>query len=109
MGNPNSGKGKASMYEDLMHYQKTKKPKWKTEYLIEENIEREEIFCKLPDITEIEQDEDTNIDQELDMPKMQDFIDVIEESEILNDKDLSVELLFLMNYFIKMRNNTNGE
>ena len=47
--------------------------------------------------------------EELDEPNLQDFIDVIEDSNILQDKDLSVQLLFLIEYFLKMRMNTNNE
>ena len=109
MGNPNSGKGKASRAEDLMQHQRNKKPKRKTENIEEENFERENTFCKLPDISENNQELVQDFDLEIDQPKMQDFIDVIENSDILEDKDLSAELLFLMNYFITMKKNKNIE
>ena len=47
--------------------------------------------------------------EELDDPSLQDFIDVIEDSDVLQDKDLSLQLLFIMQYFLKMRMNTNNE
>ena len=100
MGNPNSGKGKASKLEELMNYQKHKKPKRKSEESVEENEYQTEITCcKLPEITENNQE----ICEEADKPTMQDFIDVIEDSKILHNRDLSLQLLFLMNYFIKMK------
>merc|ERR1739838_79224 len=69
MGNPNSGKGKASKLEDLMNYQKHKKPKRKSEESVEENEYQTEITsCKLPEITENNQE----ICEEADKPTMQD-------------------------------------
>merc|ERR1711892_361304 len=56
MGNPNSGKGKASRAEDLMQHQRNKKPKGITENIEEENFKRENTFCKLPDISENNQE-----------------------------------------------------
>ena len=106
MGNPNSGKGRASKFEDLMNYQKHKKPKRKSEESVEENEYQTEIpCCKLPEITENNQE----ISEELDQPIMQDFIDVIDHSQILHNKDLSLQLLFLMNYFIKTKMQNNVE
>ena len=107
MGNPNSGKGAASRLEDLMNYQKNKKPKIKCESPIEKHCETENTFCKLPDITANKQEMPES--EELDDPSLQDFIDVIEDSDVLQDKDLSLQLLFLMQYFLKMRMNTNNE
>ena len=105
MGNPNSGKGKASKLEDLMNYPKNKKTKRKNEEPVEENeYEAENQLCNLPDIEENNQE----ISQILSQPKIKDFIDVIKDSNILLDKDLSLQLLFLMNYFIKMKMNTNN-
>ena len=105
MGNPNSGKGAASRAEDLMNYHKTKKHKRQPENQKEENFEDENTFCTLPNIVENKEE----VTEDFDHPIMQDFIDAIEESEILLDKDLSTQLLFLINYFIKMRTNSNLE
>ena len=80
MGNPNSGKGAASRLEDLMNYQKSRKPKRKYESPVEKHCETENIFCKLPDITENKQEMPES--KELDEPSLQDFIDVIEDSDI---------------------------
>ena len=107
MGNPNSGKGAASRLEDLMKYQKSKKPKRKCESPIEKHCETENTFWKLPDITENKQEMPES--EELDDPSLQDFIDVIEDSDVLQDRDLSLQLLFIMQYFLKMRMNTNNE
>ena len=107
MGNPNSGKGAASRLEDLMNYPKNKKPKRKCESPVEKNCETENTICKIPDIAENKQEMPES--EELDEPSLQDFIDVIEDSDILQDKDLSLQLLFLIEYFLKMRMNTNNE
>ena len=109
MGNPNSGKGAASRLEDLMKYQKSKKPKRKCESHVKKHCETENTFCKLPDITENKQEVPHSEEFKLDEANLQDFIDVIEDSDILQDKDLSLQLLFLIEYFLKMRMNTNNE
>ena len=98
MGNPNSVKGTASKLEALMNYQKQRKPKEKSE-------DQEEEENKLHETTENDQE----ISQELDQPTMKDFIDIIEDSNILQDKDLSLQLWFLLNYFIKTKMNRNNE
>ena len=104
MGNPNNVKGNASKLEALMNYQKPKKPRNQKSDLLEENESLlENTSCKLPDITENIQD----IPPAMDQPTMQYFIDVIGESNILEDKELSLQLLFLINYFIQMKKN-NG-
>jgi len=106
MGNPNSGKGAASRAEDLMNYHKNKKQKRKPENLKEEHFEKENTFCKLPDIVQNKEEE---VFDDSKHPIMQDFIDVLEQSEILQDKDLSAQLLFLINYFIQMKMNSSQE
>ena len=106
MGNPNSGKGRASKLEAFMNYQNHKQKKQISENLVEQNECKEQNdICKFPEITENKQ----LAAQEFDQPTMKDFTDVIEDSNILHDKDLSLQLLFLMNYFIKMKMSTDCE
>ena len=90
-----------------MNYQKNKKPKRKCESPVEKHCETENTFCKLPDITENKQE--TPESEEMNVQSLQDFVDVIEDSDVLQDKDLSLQLLFLIQYFLKMRMNTDNE
>jgi len=89
-----------------MSYHKNKKQKRKPENPREEHFEKENTFCKLPDIVKNKEEE---VSENSKHPIMQDFIDVIEQSEILQDKDLSAQLLFLINYFIQMKINSSQE
>ena len=42
-----------------------------------------------------------------DPPSLKDFIDIIKDNEVLEDKEMSKQLLFMMNYFITMKNADN--
>ena len=104
MANPNSGKGIASKYEDLMNVELKKKRFRKK---IEDNTENC-LANKLPAIVE----EDKSCRHELvngDKPQLKDFTDILVDSGILKDKDLSSQLLVLMQYFVQMKMNTECE
>jgi hypothetical protein len=104
MGNPNNVKGTASKLEALMNYQKQRKPERKRENLIEQ-IKDESPFSTLQGKEEDQKD----TVQDLHQPTMQDFIEVIEDSNILQNKELSIQLLFLINCFVNMNCKTNSE
>ena len=85
MANPNTTKGKASKLEALMKYPENNKDKHKIDNKCDTNYcEAKDNICKLPEIT------DNNIElfQEVDdKPKMQDFINLIEDSKIIDNKE----------------------
>eukprot|EP00092_Neocalanus_flemingeri_P002571 GFUD01002753.1.p1 GENE.GFUD01002753.1~~GFUD01002753.1.p1 ORF type:complete len:217 (-),score=49.05 GFUD01002753.1:29-679(-) len=107
MGNPNSVKGKASKLEALMNYSALKKSEQKSGNLGEESESQTgNCCCKLPDISKnTENNQETS--QELAQPTLQDFMDNIEDSKILHNKELSSQLYFWMSYFIKMKMQNN--
>ena len=47
--------------------------------------------------------------QDLNQPTMQDFIEIIEDSDILQNNELSEQLLFLINCFVNMNCKTNSK
>ena len=103
MGNPNNVKGKASTLEALMKNQNERKPERKDEELIEQT-KYEAPFCTL-----LGKDEDhKETAQDLHQPNMQDFIKVIEDSNLLQNKELSIHLLFLINCFVNINCKTNS-
>ena len=101
MGNPNNVKGTASKLEALMNSQKQRKPERKGEDLIEQ-IKDEAPFSTLEDEDHKETAQDFN------QPTIQDFTEVIEDSNILQNRELSIQLLFLINCFVNMNCKTNS-
>ena len=99
MGNPNNVKGTASKLEAMMKNQNKRKPGRI------EQIKDEDSFCTLQGKEEDQKD----TVQDLHEPTVQDFIEVIEDSNILQNKDLSVQLLFLINCFVQMNCKTNSK
>ena len=104
MGNPNNVKGTASKQEAMVKNQKQREPGRKGEQLMEE-LKDEATSCTLQG--KDEDHKETPLD--LNKPTMQDFIDVIEDGNILQNKELSVQLLFLINYFVNMNCKTNSK
>ena len=98
MSNPNKVKGVASKLESLVSYPELKKRKVrKKEAEIPDSDENNSCNCQM---------EDTNClvkDLQSDIPTLQDFLDVIHDNDVLQDSEMSKQLLFLMNYFIKMK------
>ena len=104
MGNPNNVKGTASKLEALMNSQKQRKPERKGEDLIKQ-IKDEAPFSTLQG----KDGDHKETAQDLNQPTINDFIEVIEESNILQNKELSVQLLFLVNCFVNMNCKTNSK
>ena len=104
MGNPNNVKGTASKLEALMNSQKQRKPERKGEDL-REQIKDEAPFCTLQGKEEDQKD----TVQDLHQPTMQDFVEAIEDSNILQNKGLSIQLLFLINCFVNMNCKSNSK
>ena len=104
MGNPNNVKGTASKLEAMMKNQNQRKPGRKEEEFIEQ-IKDEDSFCTLQGKEEDQKD----TVQDLHQPTMQDYIEVIEDSNILQNRELSIQLLFLINCFVNMNCKTNSK
>jgi len=103
MSNPNSARGVASKLEDLMNCQTNKVTKRKKVEVADNIItEKESKHCKLPDITDKIHDTPSRIEED---PTIEDFIELIEKSEILQEKELSRHLLLVIEYFIKLQSN----
>ena len=104
MINPNKVKGVASKLESLVNYPEHKLGKHRKK---DENtqVTPDQISCICCQ-EETMEEEEVAVDLFLgnDEPTLKDFIDFITNNEVLEDKELSKELLFLMNYFVTMKN-----
>jgi len=97
MTNPNKVKGVATKLESLVSYPKQKKRKVRAKQSEMEDSD-ETLSCNCHgggscSVMELQND----------TPTLQDFTDIICENEVLEDSEMSKQLLFLMNYFIKMK------
>ena len=104
MINPNKVKGVASKLESLVTYPNQKRQKVIKKEVNTEIIEHtsgcncfEEETCE---------DGSVNVILPSDTPTLGDFIDVIKENKVLEDNEMSKQLFFLMNYFIRVKTKT---
>jgi len=97
MTNPNKVKGVATKLESLVSYPKLKKRKVRTKQTeIEDSDDALSCNCYGGEgclVMELQND----------TPTLQDFMDIICDNEVLEDNEMSKQLLFLMNYFIKAK------
>jgi 23S rRNA maturation mini-RNase III len=107
MINPNKVKGLASKLESLVNYPEQKRQKVDKR---ERNAEvtKENLSCNCHEEDSCSE-ENIAVDMLLqnDKPTLKDFMDVIKENEVLEDSEMSKQLLFLMNYFITMKKTEN--
>ena len=97
MTNPNKAKGVASRLESLVNYPGQKRRKVRKQEETDEPTD-DKLLC-------ICSEEETCNDVLLhkDKPDLKDFINVIKENGVLDDSEMSKQLLFLMTYFIKAK------
>eukprot|EP00092_Neocalanus_flemingeri_P055246 GFUD01065206.1.p2 GENE.GFUD01065206.1~~GFUD01065206.1.p2 ORF type:complete len:107 (+),score=34.41 GFUD01065206.1:3-323(+) len=96
MINPNKVKGVASKMESLVKYPEQRKVKIRRKDEIAK-VNEETVSCK--------NYEDETCMEDEDAVDLKDFIDVITENNVVEDKELSTQLIFLMNSFIQMKKN----
>eukprot|EP00090_Calanus_glacialis_P046644 TRINITY_DN9258_c0_g1_i1.p1 TRINITY_DN9258_c0_g1~~TRINITY_DN9258_c0_g1_i1.p1 ORF type:complete len:222 (+),score=46.38 TRINITY_DN9258_c0_g1_i1:40-705(+) len=104
MINPNKVKGVASKLESLVTY-----PNQKRQKVIKKEVNTEIIedtsACNCFE-EETYEDGSVNVILASDTPTLGDFIDVIKENKVLEDNEMSKQLFFLMNYFIRVKTKT---
>ena len=97
MTNPNRVKGVASRLESLVNYPGQKRRKIRNKET-NEDAWRDNYSCNC---SKEESCKDAILEN--DTPTLRDFIDVINDTKVLEDSEKSKQLLFLMTHFIKMK------
>ena len=97
MLNLNKVKGNASKLEALVDYPKHKQ-------VTEENGDNDDQEC----CCNLEDQSDANGDSAM-KPSIEDFINIIEDSQVLQDKNLSLQLLLLIHVFIRIKLDKDSE
>ena len=83
--------------ESLVNYPGQKRRKVRKKEETDESTE-ENLSCICS-----EEEACSNVLHHKDKPNLKDFIDVIKENGVLEDSEMSKQLLFLMSYFIKAK------
>ena len=94
MKNLSTLKGKASKLEALVNYPKHKQMNYQENYKC----------CCIDDDTQKDGKLETTIN-----PSIEDFISILEDSQVLEDKSLSLQLLLLVHVFIRMKVDKDSE